>query len=366
MNHLKYKQFYDLLLINDSVEKNKKIIAYIKETLHTSFWDDDRHWFNKLCYDGLLEPIQYCKNSIEDFSLYDHSKSVKDLSNVSFLWAVESGNIDLVNLFINDAQFKHFKQRPKFDNDVARMFQYYRERNKNFSVDNYEKLMFLLSKKLPSAINNILDVAIMENKNDQLTDMVQNFINIYKTQITPELIKDNHDILTIYCIKSLKNNNPKLAIFIRDQFHSYDLDKYTFSSLLNYYDREIKHIDWLLAHPDFVKLDNTYFSSIFKDIFKNPLVNKIKKDDYEYFNHLVKLGLYEVKQEDFNYGIKNNLLPLVKKYYKNFKLEQLDYRREENKCTVFINKTIKEREYKKLDKQLVNKNDTHKVMRNKL
>lgn len=113
------EQFQRLLKLSNIQEKEEKIIKLIDESLLTTFKDDNRYWFNNVCENGLINVVLHCMNTIDSFSLYDHEKEVNNISNVSLLWSIRSGNLPLIILFFQDETISLFKNRKNIEQKTA-------------------------------------------------------------------------------------------------------------------------------------------------------------------------------------------------------------------------------------------------------
>lgn len=365
-NHLTTAEqnFFDFLKIEDILERDTKLMELINSHLNKIYLDDNRFWFNKLCNHGLLNVIIHCEKTIPGCSLYDHRHEPNHLSNVGFIWTIESGNLDLIKYFINNKDFHLFKKRKKIDNDIGNMIQYYKERNQNFNLQNYELLINFCADQFPSAIEPIFDTVSRGNRNDESTPILKNFLLKYKTILTPTFLNYENDGLTLYCMLSVINDNYDFAKLLRKEFQEYALDESRVQVLLYWMNRNTNHFNWMVENPDFFKLETEHFNDLFERIFQSPLKTKIKKEDYDYFNTVVKSGLHKITKDEFSYSIKNNLTPLVKKYYKQFDLSEfknLSYRN--NTCTNFILTKIAEKDYKELQGELPTNNSKSKKIK---
>jgi hypothetical protein len=368
MLKLDHKNFFELLALPNSKEKEDQLIELIDTELAQHFWANDRVWFNKLCDAGLLNVVKHCERTIQGFSLFNHKQDSNHFSNVSFIWAINSGNLELIQYFLDSPDFSLFNNRKDLNKDIGTFIQYYKERNKTYNVRDYEKLINFMAERFPGAISEIFDRASRENKNDEISEVLKKFVIKYKEELTPFLLKDFCDSLTIYCMLSLNHNSFEFGHFLRKQFQEYGLDEERVRILMYWIDPSLPVLDWMIANPDFFRFPPKHFDGMFKQLFLCPLKRKIKKEECEYFNYVVEKNLHTMTDKEFELAVHNNITLLVKKNYKKFDLYQFsDASYYDNACTRFIAKTIqtkeqreKVKEYKKLQKELPIKGDNKK------
>jgi hypothetical protein len=359
-----YKNFFELLNLENEVERDKQLIHLIDNHLNKHFLDDERLWFNRLCNNGLMNVILHCEKTIPNFSLYDHRYDENHFSNVSFIWTIEGGNLELIKYFINDKDFYLFKKREKLNIEIGSFLQYHKERKSYFTIENYSLIMNFLAEKFPEAIEEIFDRASRENKNDQITEVLKEFLVRYKDNLTEHLTKNENDSLTIHCMLGVLNDSYEFAKFIRKEFQEYPLDESRVQIQLYWTSRDIKHFKWMVANPDFFKLENHHFDRLFKEIFQSYFGSKNKKDNYEYFDTVVKAGLHKVTKDEFIYFFEENITNLVKKYYKEFNLKEFTelYDSYNNTSINFLKTKMAEKDYKELQKELkVNQNKVNRI-----
>lgn len=100
-----YNNFYEILELSDKKLQEIKLKEFIDNYEFNDFFNHDRRWFNSIVQHGLVNLLYYCEKTIPYFSLYDKHNPVDHFSNVSFLWAIESGDVDTLNYFFNHPDF---------------------------------------------------------------------------------------------------------------------------------------------------------------------------------------------------------------------------------------------------------------------
>lgn len=362
-----YNNFYEILELKDKKIQEKQLKELIDNHFQNHFLEDSRRWFNTIVQHGLVNLIYYCEKTIPYFSLYDKHNPVDHFSNVSFLWAIESGDVDTLNYFFNHPDFSLFCKRDNLEKEIATFLYYYKERNKNFNFKNYEIIIDLLVQKFPFCIPEILEQNILKNKNDESSEFLISFINKYKPYLNDFLFDlrpdSNEDNCTRFFMVSLNHNNLHFADQLKKMYPNYKLKEELVSFYLCYA-HELHTLNFLIDNPNHLNLKQEHFISIFDKIFKNPLNTKIKKEEYQFFFTVVKYNFYDITKNNFEYAIIKNLTPLVKKYYKIFKddnFEHLNFF--DNTCTRFIDKQVKEKNYHNLLKKLPEKGTSGKKMK---
>lgn len=351
-----YNNFFNLLDLTDNYEKETKIKELIDNHHHNNFFGDDRRWFNTLIQKGLINLVCYCERTIPYFSLYNKKEKPDHFSNVSFLWAIESGCIDTLNYFFNHPDFYLFCKSEKLEKDIA-SFSYRIKESKNFTFKNYTEIIDLLVQKFPFSIPEILEKNILSNKNDESTDFIISFIQKYQPYLHNYLfeIHEEEDNYTRFFMVSLNHN----SIDFSDRLKKMYPDKILKESLVSFYmcyRHELHTLNFMLDNPNYFQLQEKHFSSLFKQIFNNLLSNKITKEKYQYFFKVTKHNLYTVTYDNYENAITSNFTPFVKKYYKNFQDSSFEHLRFfDNTCTHFIEKQLKEKNYKNLLNKLPEK-----------
>jgi len=362
-----YQNFLAILELSDKKLQEIKLKNLIDNYELNHFFDDDRRWFNQLIQHGLVDIICYCEQTVPYFSLYDKKHKVDHFSNVSFLWAIESGNIETLTYFFNHPDFYLFCRRDNLEKEIANFLYHYKERNKNFTFKNYEKIIDLLVQKFPFSIPEILEKNILNNKNDESSEFILSFINKYKIYLYEYLFdlhpETNEDNCTRFFMVSLNHNNLHFADQLKKMYPHYEL-KEELASFFLCYAHELHTLHFLINNPNHLNLKQEHFINIFDTIFKNPLNNTIRKEEYQFFFTVVKHNFYHITKKDFEYAIIKNFTPLVKKYYKKFKNENFDHLNFfDNTCIRFIDKQIKEENYHNLLKKLPEKGTSGKKLK---
>ena len=362
-----YHNFYEILELSDTKLQEIKLKEFIDNYEFNDFFNHDRRWFNTIVQHGLVNLIYYCEKTIPYFSLYDKHNPVDHFSNISFLWAIESGDVDTLNYFFNHPDFYLFCRRDNLETEIANFLYHYKERNKNFTFKNYEKIIDLLVQKFPFSIPEILEKNILKNKNDESSEFILSFINKYKIylyeylfDLHPETSEDN---FTRFFMVSLNHNN----LYFADNFKKMYPDYHLIEELASFYlcnSHELHTLNFLIDNPNHLHLTKKNFINIFDIIFKNPLNNIIKKEEYQFFFTVVKHNFYDITKNNFEYAIIKNFTPFVKKYYKIFKDDNFEYLNcFDNTCTRFIDKQVKEKNYHNLLKKLPEKGTSGKKMK---
>lgn len=346
-NDFNYKNFYELLSLKNSKNKENLLKNLIDAYLCQHFLVDERRWFNQLCNHGLINLVYHCEQTIPEFSLFDNSQSPNSFSNVSFLWAIESGNFELIKYFTQHKDFYKFCKNKDIEKDIASFIELYRERSKKFSLKNYEKIVDFLVEKFPLSIPEIFEKAILNHNNEEITSFLKSFFIKYNSYLKNHLSQNKNDNLTRYCMISLVKNCFDFADFLKNQCPDMRLKKERLEMILYYTNRDTTVIDWILKRPQFFHLQKENFNDLFKRIFQNPIQNKIKKEDYNFFFYINKIGLNNLTKKQMQESINSNLIILVKKYYNQFINHDLNLIAG-NTCTQFIQKKNKEKLYKNL------------------
>lgn len=357
-----YKNFYEILTLENKQEQEVQLKELIDSYLCYHFESDDRRWFNTLCNHGLINLIYHCEITIPYFSLYNNKEQPNHFSNVSFLWAIESGNLELIHYFTSHEDFYKFCKREKLEQEIASFIYLYKDRSKHFNLENYEHIIDFLVGKFPWAIPHILEKNVLNQKNDDVTPALKAFVQKYKPYLQDYLnnepIENN---FTRLCMVSLDHNCLEFGGFLKEQYSNIPMDRAFLSFYLLYF-HNINVLQWILDNPQFYILNKDNFTTMYKDIFQNPLNNKVKKEDYVFFFTVTKSGLHKVTYNEFQLAINSNMTPFVKKYYTQFKNDTFDMYWE-NTCTKFISQQKTQQAYKDLVKKLPIKNIQEKKMK---
>lgn len=365
-----YSDFYDLFeLHKDNPQAiNEAVISFIEAHKSLLEKDEERKWLVKICEEGSLSLLHYCEKTFSTFSLYDHSKPVEHYSNLGFLRAILSGHLDLIDYFVKHPELSHFLKRKHIGEDIGRTIEQYKDnhkRRKTFDYDrinHYENLICYFANKITGVCSYIFDFASRNNEQDEITPVLSRFVNQYHDDLEDFFTNDDNDCLTIHFMLNSDHESYHFAQFLKNKFPKHILDKERVEIMLYWgSNHNIKQLQWLLEHPELYQLNSSHFHAIFRQLFESPLKTKIKKEDYEYLNELIKNNLYALSFHDFEKAIIGNMTPLVKKYHKQFKddaFSQLYYYN--NTCTYFLEKYEAAQKYNKLDKQLKQKDSSSK------
>lgn len=366
-NKFDYKNFYSLLEMKDSKEKESALKDLIDHYLSKHFNADDRRWFNTLISKGLVNLVYHCERTIPYFYLFDDNNKVDHFSNVGFLWAIRSGNLEMIQYFMSHEDFPKFCRREKLEDDIARFIDSYRDdcsRSDTLNLKNYEQLIDILVEKFPWSIPPILAKVVLEQKNDEVTSVLKSFVQKYhpylKDYLHNQEIENN---FTRLCMVSLNHNCLEFASFLKQQYPDIPMhEEYVAFYLL--YSHEPFVLQWMIESPQFFDLKKINFDNMYEKAFCNPLKNKVSKNYYDFFFIATKAGLHRVTLKEMERAIINNLTPFVKKYYKQFKDYHFDLSfYSENTCTRYIDKQQKEKLYKDFLLQFPAKNIHTKKMK---
>lgn len=357
-----YKKFYEILDLTDTVEQEKQLTLLIDSYLAPFFGDDERRWFNTLCNRGLINLVHHCERTIPDFTLYDNNEKPESFSNVSFLWAIESGNFELIQYFTLHEDFYKFSERLNLEYQIGSFVQSYRKKNKIFNLQNYEKIIDFLISKFPWAISHIFDSAVMGNHNEYMTYSLKSFVSKYKSYLIDHLTENDNDNLTRYCMISLNQYCFEFAEFLKSHYPEIPLQKDRLEMLLYYSNRDISIITWIVDHPTFFILKEENFNELYKRIFQNPFGARIKKEDYDMFFHLVSVKLHQVTKEEMQLSLDKNLIRFVRKFHNKFKDTSFNLWAD-NTATHFWDKQQKQRHYKILLNKLPAKGTPSKKLK---
>lgn len=368
-----YSDFYHLFELhkNNSQTKNEAVISFIEGNKSLLEKDEERKWLAKICEEGSISLLHYCEKTFPTFSLYDHSKPAEHYSNLGFLRAILSGNLDIIDYFIHHSDFTHFLQRKDIEQNIGQTIELYKDNHKRRNtfdydkINHYENLIFYFAEKITGVCPYIFDFASRSNEQDEITPVLSRFVNQYYDNLENFFTNDDNDCLTIHFILNIDHESYNFAQYIKNKFPDHILDKERVEIMLYWGGHHnIKQLQWLLLHPELYKLDTSHFHAVFRQLFENPLRTKIKKEDYEYFNELIKHNLYTLSFSDFEKAILGNMMPLVRKYHKQFQLNEFSqlygYN---NNCTHFLEKYEATQKYKKLDKQLKQKDSLSKKLK---
>lgn len=356
-NSFDYKNFYDLLNLPHSKDKEEQLKMLIDSHLSIYFQQGDRQWFNRLCNHGLIDLVYYCERTIPYFTLYNDKESVDHISNVGFLWAIESGHIELVQYFMNHEDFPKFCKRKKLEEDIAQFINLYKERSKSFTCKNLDNLIDILVEKFPWSIPKILEKLILNQKNDEITPALKSFVNKYQPYLRDYLDSDPIESnFTRLCMVSLKYDCFEFGGFLRKKYPELQMNREFVSFYLHAYGNNINALYWMIDNPEFHTLTEENFIKLFSNTFENPL-GKVTKEDYQFFFAVTKSKLHVVTYEEYKKAIYKNLTPFVKKYYRQFRENFINFDFPlENTSTRYIDKQKKEQHYKDLLKKFPEKN----------
>lgn len=351
-NKFDYKNFYSLLEIKNSKEKEFALKDLIDTYFSKHFEAEDRRWFNTLISKGLVNLIYHCERTIPYFSLFNNEQKADHFSNVGFLWAIRSGNIEMVQYFINHEDFPKFCKYENLEKQIASFVDSYRDdchRRDCLDLNNYEQLIDILVEKFPWSIPTIFEKTILEQKNDEVTPVLKSFVCKYRPYLKDYLNNEEQENnFTRLCMVSLNHNCLEFGKFLRQQYQDITMHEEYISFYLLYL-HEPFVLKWMLENPQFFELKEEHFTEVYNKCFNNPLKTKAKKEDYEFFFMVTKANLHIVTVDEMKQAIANNLTPFVKKYYKNFKDYPFDLSYfPENTCTRYIDKQLKEKQYKEL------------------
>lgn len=356
-----YKNFYQLLKLENPEDRETQLKELIDTYLCQHFYVEDRKWFNLLVNYGLLNLVKHCENTIADFSLYDNNHHCDHASNSSFLKSVQSGNIELVDYFLNHKDFNKFCKSSTIHEDVA-TFLNFTPNVTNFNVKNFEKLIFKLADTFPLYIPFAFNKLIINQKNDEITPALKSFIEKYHNILKYYLDNEaKENTLTRLCIISLNNDCYDLGYFLRKKFSYIKLD----SDLIGFgvcSRRNTQVLDYVLNNPDFFELKPEHFTNIFSWLFSNAVSSNPVKHDFQFYFHVTKLGLHTVTHIEMQQAINKNLAPFIRKYYSKFSEENFDLSKD-NTCTRFINKVKTEKMYKDYLKKYPQKNIVEKKLK---
>ena len=172
-----YSDFYNLFEFykDNSQKKYEAVISFIEANKTLLEKDEERKWLAKICEEGSLNLLHYCEKTFPSFSLYDQSKSVEHYSNLAFLRAILSGNLDIIDYFIQHPDLHYFLKRDNIEQDVGRTIEQYKDNHKRRNtldydkITNYKNLTFYLAEKVPRVCSYIFDFASRNNKNDEIS-----------------------------------------------------------------------------------------------------------------------------------------------------------------------------------------------------
>lgn len=351
-NDFDYKNFYRILEISNSKEKEILLKELIDNYLGKHFYAEDRRWFNELIGKGLINLVYHCERTIPYFSLYDNNKPVEHFSNISFLWAIRSGNLEMVQYFMNHEDFPKFCKKEKLEEEIAKFLDYYRDdctRKDILNLKNYELLIDLLVEKFPWSIPPILAKVILGHEDDLITPVLKSFIKKYHPYLKDYLYNQEvENNFTRLCMVSLNHNCLEFGGFLKEQYP--DIPMYPeFVSFYLLYQHNPFVLQWMIENPQFFDLKKINFDNLYEKAFCNILQNKVEKKDYEFFFMATKAGLHKVTFNEFEKAINTNLTPFVKKYYKEFRTHNFDVSSMfENTCVRYIDRQQKEKQYKDL------------------
>lgn len=357
-----YKNFYELLELDNANEKEEHLKELIDNYLSQHFFVDDRRWFNTLINKGLINLVYYCERNIPYFTLYDNNQNSKHFSNVSFIWAIQSGSIETLQYVMSHEDFPKFCTHPKLEQEIANALYWYSDRNKSFSHKNFDTMIDMLVEKFPWSIPEILEKLVQNQKNDDITPSLKNFVQKYHPYLKDYLDNSpNENNLTRLCMVSFSYNCLEFGNYLRQQYKDISIQSEFLSFYLLYFPK-LETLNHILDNPDFFVLKEENFPAIFKNVFENPLRNKPSKEDYQFYFTVTKNGLHKVTEEEMQTAIRRNMTAFVKRYYKDFKNIDFDLRIE-NTCTNFIEKQKKEQQYKDYLKKYPKKNIIEKKMK---
>lgn len=355
-----YKNFHELLEIDN--EKENRLKDLIDTYLCHHFYADDRRWFNTLIQHGLVNLIYHCERTIPYFTLFDNSQASDHFSNVSFLWAIESGSILMLQYVMQHEDFPKFCKQDKLEAQIAGFLYHYKNRSKSFNSDNFDSMVDMLVEKFPWSIPEILEKIVQNQKNDELTKNLKTFVNKYQPYLYDYLDscpKENN--LTRLCMVSFSYNCLEFGIFLREKYKNIIIQSQFLSFHLLYFPK-LNTLNHILDNPQFFVLKEENFVKMFEYLFENPLRTKPNKEEYQIFFKVTKLGLHKVTEEEMQKAIRRNMTQFVKRYYKNFNKVDFDLRFE-NTCTNFILKQKKEQLYKDYLKKYPVKNIATKKLK---
>lgn len=351
-NTFDYKNFYSLLEINDPIKKEHALKELIDNYLSQHFFAEDRRWFNTLISYGLVNIVHYCEKTISDFCLYDKNHPSNHFSNVGFLWAIRSGDLDMVQYFMNHKDFPQFCHYDQLEKSIAQFVELYFDdckRHNSIDIGNYEQLIDILVEKFPDSMGYIFDKSILNQREDEITPFLISFVKKYHPHLKDFLHNtDVENNFTRLCMISLNYHSFQFVEFLKQIYPDISMDD-EFVSFYFVYQHNPRVLKWLIDNPNFLTLNKNHFNDIYEKIFNSKLKNKVKKSDYEFFFMTTKAGFHKVSIYEIKAAISSNLTPFVKKYYKEFKDYVFDLSLyPENDCVLFIHKQQKEKQYREL------------------